>query len=109
MVYSEFCKIVFDCGWMFKFDVKCKVNVVGGDYKIWCLVYFGDVMCEVCDEVFELSVCSGDGYCLMQFMYMDVVKDLVVSIYGEINNWNVLVDKLGLMVMGWEYDVLQVY
>ncbi|ODV12173.1 MAG: hypothetical protein ABT19_11640 [Rhodanobacter sp. SCN 68-63] len=97
MAYSEFRKIVLDRGWTPKPDDKCKANVVGGDYKTWCPAHPGDAMCKVCDEVPELSACSGDA------------KDLAVSTYGEINNWNAPADKSGLMVTGWEYDAPQAH
>jgi len=109
MAYSEFRKIVLDRGWTPKPDDKCKANVVGGDYKTWCPAHPGDAMCKVCDEVPELSACSGDGHCLMQFTHTDVAKDLAVSTYGEINNWNAPADKSGLMVTGWEYDAPQAH
>ena len=109
MAYSEFRKIVLDRGWKPKPDAKCKANVVGGDYKTWCPAHPGDAMCKVCDEVPELSACSGDGHCLMQFTHTDVAKDLAVSTYGEINNWNAPADKSGLMVTGWEYDAPQAH
>lgn len=104
MAYSKFRTLALDHGWKPKPDAQCMANVVGGDYKTWCPANPGDAMCKVCDEVPELSSCSGDGHCLMQFTHEGVDKELAVGTYGDINHWNAPADKAGLMVTGWEYD-----
>lgn len=104
MAYSDFRRIVLDQGWRPKPDAECLANVVGGDYNTWCPANPGDVMCRVCEEAPELSSCSGDGHCLMQFSHEGVDKTLAVGTYGEINDWNAPADKSRLSVTGWEYD-----
>lgn len=109
MAYSAFRKVALDNAWQPKPDAQCMANVVGGDYKTWCPAHPDDVMCKVCSELPELSSCSGDGHCLMQFAHEGVDKDLAVGTYGDINNWNAPADKSGLMVTGWEYNAPQTH
>lgn len=104
MAYSEFRKLALDHGWQPKPDAQCAANVVGGDYKTWCPAHPDDVMCKICQEVPELSSCSGDGHCLMQFTHDGKDKDLAVGTYGDINTWNAPADKSRLMVTGLEYS-----
>lgn len=104
MAYSEFRKLALDHGWRPKPDARCPANVVGGDYGTWCPANPNDAMCKVCDEVPELSSCSGDGHCLMHFAHKGTDKVLAVGTYGEISRWNAPAGKSGLMVTGWQYD-----
>ena len=104
MAYNEFRKLALDHGWQPKPDKQCTANVVGGDHETWCPAHPDDVMCKVCKEVPELSSCSGDGHCLMQFTHEGKDRDLAVGTYGDINTWNAPADKSRLMVTGWEYS-----
>lgn len=103
MAYSEFRKIVLGRGWQPKPDEQCMANVVGGDYKELCSEHPELGLCRACAEVRELSSCSGDGYCLMQFRHDGFDKTLQVGTYGRIGDWNAPAAKSSLSVTGWEY------
>lgn len=103
MAYNEFRKIVIDHGWQPRPDAQCMANVVGGNYKTLCSEHPELGNCRACTEVRELSSCSGDGHCLMQFSHEGFDKTLEVGTYGEIGDWNAPADKSRLAVTGWEY------
>jgi hypothetical protein len=103
MAYSEFRKAVLDRGWQPKPDAQCMANVVGGNYQKLCSAHPELSDCRVCQEVPELSSCSADGHCLMQFSHDQSNKTLQVGTYGEIGDWNAPADKSRLSVTGWEY------
>lgn len=103
MAYNEFRKIVIDHGWQPQPDAQCMANVVGGNYKKLCSEHPELSSCKACLEVRELSSCSGDGHCLMQFSHEGFGKTLQVSTYGEIGDWNAPAGKSTLSVTGWEY------
>ena len=103
MAYNEFRKIVIDHGWQPRPDAQCMANVVGGNYKKLCSEHPELGGCRACMEVRELSSCSGDGHCLMQFSHEGFGKTLQVSTYGEIGDWNAPAGKSSLSVTGWEY------
>lgn len=103
MAYNEFRGIVIDHGWQPQPDAQCMANVVGGNYKKLCSEHPELGSCKACAEVRELSSCSGDGHCLMQFSHEGFDKTLQVGTYGEIGDWNAPADKSTLSVTGWEY------
>jgi len=103
MAYNEFRKIVIDHGWQPQPDAQCMANVVGGNYKELCSEHPELGNCRACTELRELSSCSGDGHCLMQFNHEGFGKTLEVGTYGEIGDWNAPADKSTLSVTGWEY------
>ncbi len=103
MAYNEFRKIVMEHGWQPQPDAQCMANVVGGNYKKLCSEHPELDSCRACTEVRELSSCSGDGHCLMQFSHEGFDKTLQVGTYGEIGNWNAPAGKSTLSVTGWEY------
>ena len=86
MAYADLRKAVLAKGWKPKVDAQCKVNVVGANFADVCKA--DPDQCKVCDEVPELSSCSGDGHCLMNFERSNA-EALAVSTNGEIADWNV--------------------
>jgi hypothetical protein len=103
MAYNELRKIVIDHGWQPQPDAQCMANVVGGNYKKLCSEHPELGSCRACIDVRELSSCSGDGHCLMQFSHEGFGKTLQVGTYGEIGDWNAPAGKSTLSVTGWEY------
>jgi hypothetical protein len=75
----------------------CKANVVGADYEKQCAKDPG--MCKVCDNLPELSSCSGDGACLMHFQKAG--QTLKVVTYGSTDDWNVHGASSQMNVTGW--------
>jgi len=99
MAYADLRKAVLEHGWTPLVNMQCKVNVVGADYEQQCKA--DPAMCRECDEMPELSACSGDGYCLMKFRHADSGQDLEVSSYGMIEDWNVPAEDSRLNVTKW--------
>lgn len=103
MPYSQFRKAVIDRGWSPVQDASCKRNVVGEGYEQLCRDNPQLALCKACDEIPELSSCSGDGHCVMQFSHAGFPRVLRVASYGEISDWNAPADDSGLGVVSWEY------
>ncbi len=103
MAYNELRKIALNRGWQPKPDARCMANVVGGNYQKLCSAHPELSDCRVCQEVPELSSCSADGHCLMQFSHENSDKTLQVGTYGEIGDWNASANQSKLSVTGWEY------
>jgi hypothetical protein len=97
MAYADFRQALLAQGWQTVTDAKCKANVVGGAYKELCAK--GSDSCKACDELPELSACSGDADCVMNFKHAD--KTLQVSTYGDIADRNVHGKNSQLNVTGW--------
>jgi hypothetical protein len=98
MAYADLRATVLSKGWKPKADAQCKANVVGGNFAELCK--HNPDQCKVCDDVPELSSCSGDGHCLMNFERGDE-EILSVSTYGEMADWNVTGKASGLFVKWW--------
>lgn len=99
MAYADLRKVVLERGWRPKVDAQCKVNVVGANHAQVCA---GDAaLCQVCDDLPELSSCSGDGHCLMAFE-RDGGGVLSVSTYGQVKDWKVTDGDAGLFVKWWD-------
>lgn len=103
MAYSEFRKVVLDNGWQPKPDAQCMANVVGGNYEKLCSEHPALGSCKVCAELPELSACSGDGHCLMQFEHSGSDNALQVGTYGEVRTWNAPRRDSRLSITGWEF------
>jgi len=99
MAYADLRKTVLAKGWKPKVDAQCKANVVGGNSDQVCKDH--PDQCKVCDDVPELSSCSGDGHCLMNFE-RGAGETLAVSTYGEIADWNVSGTSSRLSVKWWD-------
>jgi len=99
MAYADFRKAVLAQGWQPVVDLKCKANVVGGAYKELCAK--GADSCKACDELPELSACSGDAVCAMNFHHAADNQSMEVSTYGDIGDRNVHGKDSQLDVTGW--------
>ena len=99
MAYADFRKAVLAQGWQPVVDLKCKANVVGGAYKELCAK--GADSCKACDELPELSACSGDAVCAMNFHHPADNQSMEVSTYGDIGDRNVHGKDSQLDVTGW--------
>jgi hypothetical protein len=97
MPYADLRQTVLGQGWKPKVDLQCKANVVGADYEKQCAKDPG--MCKVCDNLPELSSCSGDGACLMHFQKPG--QTLKVVTYGSTDDWNVHGASSQMNVTGW--------
>lgn len=104
MAYADFRKAVLAKGWKPKVDAQCKANVVGGNFDQVCKDH--PDQCKVCDEVPELSSCSGDGHCLMNFG-RGAGQALAVSTYGEIADWTVSGASSRLSVKWWDPESIE--
>ena len=102
MPYADFRKAVVDSGWAPVIDPECKPNVVGGDYAKTCAAKPEPDDCRACDDLPELSACSGDGYCGMTFSSDG--EGLGVTTYGMIEDRAVSGESSRLEVMGWKFE-----
>jgi hypothetical protein len=98
MAYADFRKALLAQGWQPVVDHKCKANVVGGAYEELCAK--GSDSCKACDELPELSACSGDAECVMNFQHAD--KTLQAGTYGDIADRNIGGKDSQLNVTGWK-------
>ncbi len=104
MAYADLRRTVLAKGWKPKVDAQCKANVVGGNSDQVCKDH--PDQCQVCDDVPELSSCSGDGHCLMNFE-RGAGETLAVSTYGEIADWNVSGTSSRLSVKWWDPESIE--
>lgn len=100
MGYADFRAALMGDGWKPMADAKCKANVVGADYKAQCAK--NSDSCKACDDLPELSACSGDAVCLMRFRDERTDRQLNVSTYGDITDRKVQGNGSQLDVTGWE-------
>lgn len=104
MGYADFRTALMGEGWKPMADAKCKANVVGADYKAQCAKNLDS--CTACDDLPELSACSGDAVCLMRFKDEQTDRQLNVSTYGDISDRKVDGNESQLGVTGWEVSPL---
>lgn len=104
MGYADFRTALMGDGWKPMIDAKCKANVAGADYKAQCAK--GSDSCKACDDLPELSACSGDAVCLMRFLDAATNRQLNVSTYGDITDRKVQGNESQLDVTGWEVSPL---
>jgi hypothetical protein len=100
MAYAELRKLALRSGWEPVVDAECNSNVVGSNYPELCSTHPDLDDCHVCEDLPELSSCSGDGYCGMSFKHGS--KSLDVTTYGMIEDRFVSGKTSRLEVMGWE-------
>ena len=104
MGYADFRAALMGDGWKPMVDAECKANVVGADYKAQCAK--GLDSCKSCDDLPELSACSGDAVCLMRFRDAPTDRQLNVSTYGDIADRKVQGTASQLGVTGWKVSPL---
>lgn len=100
MAYADLKKLVLQSGWTPVVDADCKSNVMGSNYKELCKNENSE-LCTVCDDLPEVSGCSGDGYCGMYFSKGERRLHVVTS--GMIEDWNVPGPTSRLAVDGWDF------
>lgn len=89
MAYADLRAAVMEHGSQPAPDTMCKSNVVGADYKRQCAS--SPELCKPCEEMPELSECSGDAVCVVRSRHTDsdLNQQLEVTTYGNIGQWNV--------------------
>ncbi len=100
MAYADLRKSVIAAGWSPIIDSACKANVVGEDHEIFCATHPELDSCKVCNDLPELSACSGDAYCGMSFSKGS--QRLHVATYGDFGDRYVTGDRSQLSVTGWD-------
>ncbi|HZX72567.1 MAG TPA: hypothetical protein VFE77_17350, partial [Rhodanobacter sp.] len=99
MAYADFRTALLADGWRPMVDLECRAHVVGAGYKELCAK--GSDSCKACDELPELSACSGDAVCMMRFQDAPTHRQLEVSTYGDIGDRSVRGADSQLGVTGW--------
>jgi hypothetical protein len=102
MAYADFRNAVLANGWKPVVDPQCKANVVGGNHASLCAANPDLASCQVCDQMPELSACSGDGHCLVRFEKPEKGEVLEATGYGMIEDWSVPGDDSRLQLSKWE-------
>jgi hypothetical protein len=105
MAYADFRQAIVAQGWAPTVDAKCKANVVGDDYKAQCAN--GSDSCKACDELPELSACSGDASCVMNFHDAAAKRNMEVGTYGDIKDRSTHGDSSQLDVTSWKISSAQ--
>lgn len=100
MPYGDLRRLALTNGWVPKAHPSCKQGVVGAAFEKICSS--NPKRCEVCELAPELSECSGDGYCLMEFTGAHGGTLLTVATYGEIEDVLVTGTNSRLQVSSWE-------
>ena len=92
MDYVAFRLALLAAGWQVKADPDCVQNVYGGD---------GTRRPDgpnICRELPEIEACSGDGYCVANFVLPRMRRSIRVTSYGDYGQWR----RKGLSILGWE-------
>lgn len=100
--YADFRNLALGLGWVPLKDSQCKVNVVGANHAELCAGTNPLANCKVCDELPELSSCSGDGNCLVRFSHPDSAEILEATGYGDVADWRTTGNDASLRVSSWE-------
>lgn len=104
MAYADFRKQVLAQGWTPVPDTQCRANVVGGDHEAVCSQDPNLATCKVCDQMTELSACSGDGHCLVRFRHDASGESLEATGYGMVEDWNVSGEDSRLQLSKWSFS-----
>lgn len=104
MAYADFRKQALDQGWTPVPDAQCKANVVGENHATVCSQDPNLATCKVCDEMTELSACSGDGHCLVRFKHGASGENLEATGYGMVEDWNVSGEDSRLQLSKWSFS-----
>ncbi|RDS80706.1 hypothetical protein [Dyella psychrodurans] len=100
--YATIRKQLLTNGWQPVATAMCMANVVGGNYKDLCGKHPDLGNCQLCQQMPELNVCSGDGYCNMQFRHADTPEIIRITTYGDTNGWNGA-NAASLIVTDWDF------
>lgn len=82
MAYTTLRGQLMASGWQPRRDAQCRVNVVGNDFARRCAD--DPTVCQACEQLPELSACSGTGQCTMHFRSGDG-QVITVSTYGDVH------------------------
>jgi len=104
MAYADLRKIALQSGWAPVVDPECRSNVMGSNHEELCKSDTSE-LCTVCDDLPEVSSCSGDGYCGMYFSNNG--RQLHVVTFGMIEDWKVSGTTSRLSVDGWDFSKLK--
>lgn len=104
MAYGSFRKQMLDHGWRPLPDAKCLANVVGGNAQKLCSSHPELASCRACTEIPELSACSGDGHCQMQFRHGDADDVMRANTFGPLRDWNAPADQSQLRITSWQVE-----
>ncbi|WP_141400856.1 hypothetical protein [Pseudoxanthomonas wuyuanensis] len=104
MAYADFRKQVLAQGWTPVPDAQCKANVVGENHDAVCSQDPDLATCKVCDQMTELSACSGDGRCMVRFRHDASGESLEATGYGMIEDWNVSGEDSRLQLSRWSFS-----
>lgn len=102
MAYADFRIVAAAAGWSAVIDPQCNANVVGDNYASLCSAHAELDDCRVCEDIPELSACSGDGYCGMTFSKQ--AQELEVTTYGMTEDRKIMGEKSRLQVVGWTIE-----
>lgn len=102
MAYGDLRNMVVTGKWSPKPHPNCRRAVIGADFERICSS--DKNLCRQCDELPELSECSGDGHCLMEFSDATGRQILTVATYGDIRDAKVEGEKSGLRVSWWNVE-----
>ncbi|UKE60830.1 hypothetical protein KM539_13500 [Xanthomonas translucens pv. poae] len=100
MAYGDLRNIVIASSWLPKPHPDCKRSVIGADFEKVCSS--NPDLCKECDDIPELSECSGDGHCLMEFSDSEGRQVLTIATYGDIKDARIEGEKSGLRVSWWD-------
>ncbi|MFC3656830.1 hypothetical protein FZ025_00440 [Xanthomonas hyacinthi] len=100
MAYGDLRSILISGNWVPKSHPDCKRSVIGADFDKVCSS--DPNLCKECDDLPELSECSGDGHCLMEFSDAGGRQVLTVATYGDIKDAKVESEESGLRVSWWD-------
>lgn len=101
MSYADLRQSALRAGYKPVVDPDCKSNVMGSDFEDLCKSDASG-LCKVCDDLPEVSSCSGDGYCGMYFTNGRL--QLHVVTYGMIEDRSVSGAASRLNVDGWDFS-----
>ena len=82
MSYASLRRQLLSDGWVPLADAQCRANVAGDNHLALCTA--DAKHCQPCDDLPELSACSGTGHCVLQFQRAPG-QVLRVSTYGDVH------------------------
>lgn len=103
MAYADFRKQALAQGWTPVQDDQCASNVAGRNHQTVCSQNPNLAACKVCNQMTELSTCSGDGHCLVRFRHETSGESLDATGYGMIEDWSVSGEDSRLQLSKWSF------
>jgi uncharacterized protein YecT (DUF1311 family) len=82
MTYTTLRGQLLAAGWQPRRDAQCRANVVGSNFMTLCAD--DPSRCRPCEQLPELSACSGTGHCTMRFS-TEGGQEITVSTYGDVH------------------------